>query len=74
MFACHKSAEGNEIACAGWLAVVGYENITVRLLLATGDLTMPEPDETWPPLFDSYDEMASTQALESSRPVGQVNG
>lgn len=29
-----------------------------------------EPDESWPPLFDSYEDMASTQA----RPVGQVNG
>ena len=63
MFACHKSAEGKEIACAGWLATVGYVcNLTVRVNVAWGRLEMPVRDESWPPLFESYDEMASEQA------------
>jgi len=62
MFACHKSAERKEIACAGWLVAVGVDfNLTARVNLATGDMQMPERDETWPELFDSYDEMAATQ-------------
>ncbi|WP_241031712.1 hypothetical protein [Rhodococcus koreensis] len=30
MFACHKSPEGAEEACAGWLAVAGVEHLGVR--------------------------------------------
>lgn len=64
MFACHKSTEDDPLACAGWLAAVGYENLTARLLIAQGAMAMPEPDASWPPLFESYDGMASVQAGE----------
>jgi hypothetical protein len=65
MFACHKSAEGKEIACAGWLASVGHYNLTARISAATGGFDWPVPDASWPPLFDDYDEMASTQGAGS---------
>lgn len=62
LFACHKSAEGKEIACRGWLAVCGYDHLGVRLALATGGLE-PEALEipTEPELFSSYEEMAEAQ-------------
>lgn len=64
MFACHKSPEGREEACAGWLAVAGHENLAVRLAVATGRLpgVALEPGEGWPRLFDSFEEMAAVQA------------
>src|SRR4051812_21883583 len=61
MFACHKSNEGADMPCAGWLAAVGLEcSIQVRLLAASGAIPKsalrPGPD--WPELFSSYAAMA----------------
>jgi hypothetical protein len=66
MFACHKSPEGGERACAGWLAVVGYEHLGVRVALARGrlDPAAMQPGDGWPDLFGDYDEMAATQGIE----------
>lgn len=60
LFACHKTAEGKEIACAGWLAVEGLGHVTVRLALAQDELSPDavEPQPGWPDLVDSYDELA----------------
>lgn len=63
LFACHKTAEGQEQACAGWLAAVGAGHLGVRLAVIQGRLpaTALQPGEGWPELFDTYDEMADTQ-------------
>jgi hypothetical protein len=63
LFACHRSPEGREMACAGWLAVVGEEHLGVRLACAAErlDPAALRPGEDWPELFDSYDEMAEAQ-------------
>lgn len=63
MFACHKSPEGREEACAGWLAVAGYEHLGVRLAIAQRLLpaSVLEPGDGWPELFGSYSEMAAAQ-------------
>lgn len=63
MFACHKSAEGKEIACAGWLAVCGYWHLGIRVALAHGriDPSALVPKEDWPELYDTYDEVAEIQ-------------
>lgn len=63
-FACHKSPEGREEACAGWLAVCGTEHLGVRMAVLAGRLEPEDlrPGEGWPALFGSYDEMAATQA------------
>lgn len=68
MFACHKTAEGQEQACAGWLATVGIEHIGVRYAVVTGRIpgSALHPGDNWPELFDNYAEMAATQALENS--------
>jgi hypothetical protein len=77
MFACHKSPEGAEQACSGWLAAVGYYHLGVRLAIVTGRLDprvlQPAPD--WPPLFDTYQEMATTQArtTQSANPPAPPN-
>lgn len=66
IFACHKSVDGREIACAGWLAVEGYGNLTVRLALAYGELDpaalQPAPDG--PELHASYNEVAVKNGCE----------
>ncbi|WP_203607366.1 DUF6283 family protein [Streptomyces sp. SID11385] len=66
MFACHKTKEGREKACAAWLAAVGHRHIGVRLAVAQGRLPAQAltPGESWPPLFATYEEMATTQAGE----------
>lgn len=67
MFACHMTIEGREAPCAGWLAAVGYESLTVRVLLAKGELPpdVMEPGPDWPELFSSYTEMAEAQGRSS---------
>lgn len=64
MFACHKSADGQEQACAGWLAAVGYHHLGVRLAIAMGRLDPDtlKPGDGWPRLFESYAAMTTAQA------------
>lgn len=65
MFACHQSkAEPSEL-CAGWLAVAGYEHLSVRLAIAWGHLpaSVLDPGTGWPELFASIGEaLASSDA------------
>lgn len=65
-FACHKTPEGEERACAGWLAVEGHAHVGVRLAVAMGRLPAEalEPGPDWPQLFGSFREMAERQAAE----------
>ncbi len=60
IFACHKTQEGGDRACAGWLAVVGRDHLGVRFMVATGrlDPAALEPGPDWPPLYESYAELA----------------
>ena len=60
----HKTAEGKDLACAGWLAVEGVDHLGVRLAVITGALPGEalHPGPGWPALFDSFEEMAATQA------------
>lgn len=71
MFACHHTTDGAPVACAGWLAVCGVDHLGVRMAMADGRLS-PEalrrrPDG--PPLFDSYEDMATQQADGLYRPA-----
>lgn len=65
MFGCHKGEPGTDadLACAGWLAVAGYDNLTVRMAVLTGRLEPEDllPGDDWPELFSSYAEMAAAQ-------------
>lgn len=68
MFACHKTPEGREQPCAGWLAAVGREHIGVRVAVATGrlDPAALDPKPGWPALFTDYDELIATQAAKET--------
>lgn len=64
MFACHHTADGREVACAGWLAVCGTSHLGVRFAAAMGalDPAALNPQPGWPELFDDYEQMAAAQA------------
>jgi hypothetical protein len=64
MFACHKSPQGREEACAGWLAVTGTGHLGIRLAVAFGDLPAAalSPGDGWPDLYEDYDQMAAVMA------------
>lgn len=64
LFACHKSPETRERPCAGWLAVVGWHHLTIRLWVMREllDASVLESKPGWPDLFDNYDELVRTQA------------
>ena len=65
LFACHKSPEGSEIACAGWLASVGYDHIGVRIAILEGRLdgSVLSPGPDWPELHETHDEMLRRRPL-----------
>lgn len=70
MFACHKTAEGREIACAGWLAAEGHGHVGVRLAIAFGrlDASALQPAAGWPALFDSYADLAVANGVDPDDP------
>lgn len=56
LFGCHKTPEGAERACAGWLAVEGLNHPVVRLAIILGDLPIEatQPKDDWPELHPSF--------------------
>lgn len=67
MFACHKSAEGRDIACAGWLAIEGANHVGVRLAVVQGRLDPDAltPGSGWPDLHESYTALAEANGAVS---------
>lgn len=68
MFACHQSAEGRDVACAGWLATEGHNHLGVRLAVALGRLNPValRPRAGWPRLFSSYATMFAAKRARSA--------
>ena len=68
IFACHKSVEGRDIACAGWLAVDGAQHLGMRLAVAMGRLSASAlgPQDGWPELYSSYEEMAAVNGASEA--------
>lgn len=58
IFACHKTVEGKDLACVGYLLVGAEDNLHVRLALRDGRFDPRELVATGP-LFESYEAMAS---------------
>lgn len=56
VFACHKTRDGAEQACAGYLLVAGMNHWSVRLATIRGRLDLAEISASGP-LYDSYGEM-----------------
>lgn len=62
IFACHKTAEGQEQACVGFLLVEGQNNIWVRIFAARGAFD-PKALKATGPLYESYDQMARANGV-----------
>jgi Family of unknown function (DUF6283) len=56
IFACHKSPEGKEQACVGYLLRNGTNSIAVRLAMAQGRCD-PTKLQARGPLYDNFREM-----------------
>ena len=67
-FACHKSPEGSEIACAGFLLVGAAHNLGVRWGIRTGkiDLDVVSSDVR---LFSSFRAMAVANGVPPQHPA-----
>jgi hypothetical protein len=64
MFACHKSPEGREFICAGYLLQSSAHNLTLRL--ARQEFDVSNQDEI--PLFATYRMMAIANGVKPSDP------
>ena len=62
LFACHKTADGAEHACVGWLLGDGPENLRVRLALAQGTIDLDSLVARGP-IYESYGDMAEANGL-----------
>lgn len=67
LFACHKTPEGEERACAGWLAREGANHPTVRLAVLLGDVPACalDPGEGWPDLHPDFQTTRAHDMEES---------
>ncbi len=63
IFACHMSREGNDRACAGFIIIVGYDNIGVRLAARFERFSMEEIKSDGE-LYESFDAMAAANGWE----------
>lgn len=68
VFACHMSAEGKPMMCAGFLARGAGHNLTVRLAYARGDLQFLDRAEGVE-LYSSYRAMAVANGLDADDPA-----
>jgi hypothetical protein len=70
-FACHQSAFGEEIPCAGWLARVGRAHPGVRFAVMKGRVPIEALDaaEDWPPLHETYQEVLAKLRLTCVDPA-----
>lgn len=67
LFACHKSAEGGEIVCAGFLARGAEHNLSVRFAYARGELEPLDRGEGFD-LVEDYREMAVRNGVPADAP------
>lgn len=67
LFACHKTPEGIERACAGWLAREGTSHPIVRLAVLQGHVPVCALDvrEGWPELHETFLETMAHDLAES---------
>lgn len=72
LFSCHKSVEGEDIPCAGWLASVGHRHPRVRLAVSLGRLSVTalQPGHGWPALHASYHEVLDK--LQQPHPTASI--
>lgn len=68
IFACHKSAEGQETLCAGFLLQGSLHNFTVRRALSTGEIDLEGLTDGGYPLFPTYRSMAIANGVKRRAP------
>lgn len=67
-FACHKSPEGQEYACAGFLLSGSAHNLGVRIGIMKKLIRLSQVHSDYP-LFRNYREMAIANGVNPSDPV-----
>ncbi|MFI9630971.1 DUF6283 family protein [Streptomyces sp. NPDC052042] len=70
LFACHKTKEGREWACAGWLAAVGHRHLGVRLAIAQGPYRWQVEVTIHGPLAEIARRLPRTAVTLTAQPVG----
>lgn len=74
LFGCHQGAPGTDedLACAGWLALVGDEHVQVRLAVSTGDLPAEalQAGDDWPAMHSTWDEVVTHQTSPDTADFG----
>ena len=63
IFACHKTPEGREQACVGYLMLNGENNIAVRIAASTGRLDFGALKARGP-LYSGFREMAIANGFD----------
>lgn len=63
LFACHKTLEGGDEACVGYLLVDGENNFTVRLAASRGDIKRDDLHAAGP-LYESFEAMAIANGVK----------
>ena len=67
-FACHKTQEGKEVVCAGFLLKGATHNLGVRLAISQ-ERYNPELVSSEVVLFESYVEMAVFNGVDPEDPI-----
>lgn len=68
LFACHKSADDQPIACAGFLLRGAEHNLMVRLAISDGFDPKAVSDGGYP-LFENFREMAVRNGVDPDDPA-----
>lgn len=69
LFACHKSTDGKDVVCAGFLARGADHNLTIRLAYIQGELTFERDRDGGLALFEGFREMAVANGVDPTDPV-----
>jgi len=65
---CHKSTPARFRPCQGWVRVVGFDAIGVRLLAMRGEVTIAEvEDRGGPKLYTSFAAMLAANKIKLGR-------
>lgn len=65
---CHKSTPERTVPCQGWIRVMGFESIGVRLLVMTNRVSLAEVDDrSGPRLFASFTAMLRANKIRVPR-------
>ncbi len=73
VFACHKSPDGREFTCAGFLLRGATHNLSIRLAIAHGQIDPALVSDGGHQLFDGYRQMAVANGVPADHPaIGPV--